>query len=103
MILSTKPKKEKRILIDLDTVRIKEYDDRNCVIEIRKGDKWKRKGYYSSVLLALRVIQSEELLIDPDEVYNFMTYLTRMEVSNAKLREVIRKHDTVQLQSCKSV
>ncbi|GEL67225.1 hypothetical protein [Marinilactibacillus psychrotolerans] len=91
-----KPKKEKPILIDLKTVRIVHYDDKNVVIEkLTEKGKWAKEGYFTTVIQALRRIQAAELLLDPDQVFDFMSYMQGIERSNAQIREVLRQYDSI--------
>lgn len=89
-----KKAKPKKVLIDLESIRITEYDDRNVQLQvIRESGTWSRVGFYSSILLALRAIQSKELLVDYNQVHDFMSYMQGIERANAQIKEVLNKHD----------
>ena len=88
----------KRVVLTIDNVRIKEYDRMNLTVE-RYEDvfipkdrqmvkKWVFKGYVSSILKGLLLIQEKELLIDKNEVGNLNDYVNQVENSNKKLVKV---------------
>lgn len=87
--------KEKAILIDLGTIRIKEYDSLNVQIErleevlnpILKEvtNKWRFKGYSDNVLNALKLIVNKELLIDRKAVNGLKNYLKQIEDIHNKI------------------
>ncbi|MEA0565136.1 hypothetical protein [Lysinibacillus irui] len=87
--------KEKAILIDLGTIRIKEYDSLNVQIErleevlnpISKKvtNKWRFKGYSDNVLNALKLIVNKELLIDRKAVNGLKNYLKQIENIHNKI------------------
>ena len=93
--------KEKAVLIDLGTVRIKEYDNLNVKIErlekvqnpISKEttSKWRFQGYSDTILNGLKLIVKKELLIDKTSVNGLKTYLNKVEASNAKILEVMKE------------
>lgn len=90
---------EKKVLLTIGNVRIKDYDSHNVVVEryedvfIPKGKqtvkKWVFKGYCRSILSALLMIQKDELLIDKNNVTDLESYVNQVEKSNAALLEVI--------------
>ncbi|MFS1519646.1 hypothetical protein V1503_24785 [Bacillus sp. SCS-151] len=92
--------KEKKVISQIENVRIKEYDKLNVVVEryeevfnpVSKEtlNKWRFKGYARSVLSALLFIQANELLIDKNNVGDLEAYLKQVEKSNAALLEVIK-------------
>lgn len=92
--------REKKVLITIGNVRIKEYDRMSVVIEryedvfIPKDKqtvkKWRFKGYSNTISNALKFIQSKELLIDRKAVSDLESYLKQVEEANAALLEVIR-------------
>ncbi|MEC5422379.1 hypothetical protein QGM71_02595 [Virgibacillus sp. C22-A2] len=96
-------KEEKRTLVDISNVRIKEYDGMNVVVERYESvfvpkdqqtiKKWVFKGYSRSVLSALLKIQKDELLIDKKIVSDLGTYLGAVEKSNNELLEVVKTHE----------
>ncbi|MCC2248831.1 hypothetical protein JUJ52_02510 [Virgibacillus sp. AGTR] len=92
---------EKKVLISVKNVRIKDYDSMNVMVE-RYEDvfipkykttikKWVFKGYSRSILSALLDIQRNELLIDRNAVTNLDSYLNQVEQSNAALMEVMKE------------
>ncbi|WP_371069120.1 hypothetical protein [Sediminibacillus sp. JSM 1682029] len=92
---------DKKVLMDLGNVRIKEYDSLNVVVE-RYEDvfvpkdkktvkKWVFKGYSRNILSAMLYIQATELLIDRNKVNDLETHLKQVEQSNAELMEVMRE------------
>lgn len=93
--------KEKKVIMTIGNVRIKEYDSLNVQIEkyeevfnpVNKETtmKWRFKGYTRSILSALLFIQKNELLIDKSKVSDLKTYLEQVEKSTADLLEVIKK------------
>lgn len=93
--------KEKEILIDLGTVRIKEYDSLNVKIErleevqnpISKEttSKWRFQGYADTILNALKLIVKKELLIDRKAINGLETYLKKVELTNAAVLEVMKE------------
>lgn len=90
---------DKKVLVDLDTVRIKEYNELNHVIEVYEEvfiptkktteKRWKIYGYCSTILKGLKTIQRDELLHDKNQITDLNSYLEQVEKSNAKLLEVI--------------
>ncbi|MYL57391.1 hypothetical protein GLW20_07715 [Virgibacillus halodenitrificans] len=92
---------EKRVLITIHNVRIKEYDSMNVTVEryedvfIPKDKstikKWVFKGYSRGILSALLFIQRKELLIDQKIVSDLATYMKEVEKSNAALLEVMKE------------
>ena len=95
----TKVPTEKKVLLEIDNVRIKEYDRLNVQIEayetyynpIEKKDTqgWKFKGYSATVLSALLQIQRKEYLIDENAIQDLKTYVEAVKASNLKLRKAI--------------
>lgn len=93
--------KEKAVLIDLGTVRIKEYDSLNVKIERLEKvqnptskettSKWRFQGYADTILNALKLIVKKELLIDKTSVNGLKTYLNKVETSNARILEVMKE------------
>lgn len=93
--------KEKEILIDLGTVRIKEYDSLNVKIErleevqnpISKETtfKWLFQGYADTILNALKLIVKKELLIDRKAINGLETYLKKVELCNDAVLEVMKE------------
>ena len=89
----------KKVLLIIDNVRIKEYNEMNVVVE-RYEDvyvptkkqhekKWRFKGYASTIFKALLLIQRNELLIDKDSIHNLSSYLEQVKESNDKLLEAV--------------
>ncbi|AVK98662.1 hypothetical protein FCT18_20700 [Lysinibacillus sphaericus] len=88
--------KEKPILIDLGTVRIKEYDNLNVQIERLEEvynpttkettSKWRFKGYSNTILNALTVIVNKELLIDKKAINGLKNYLKQVEEIHNKIK-----------------
>ena len=93
--------KQKAVLIDLGTVRIKEYDSLNVKIERLEKiqnpsskeitSKWRFQGYADTILNALKLIIKKELLIDKTSVNGLKTYLNKVETSNARILEVMKE------------
>lgn len=90
---------EKKVLIDLGTVRISEYDSMNLQIERledvtspvtkQTNSKWVFKGYSRTILTALESILKNELLIKKESITSLESYLKSMHDSNGKIREAI--------------
>lgn len=90
---------EKRILIDLGNVRVKEYD-KYCV-QVERFEtvfnpkdrtnigKWRFKAYSDTILNALKLIVNRTLLVDEIVVSDLKTYLKAIEESNEKVLEAI--------------
>lgn len=93
--------KEKKVLMVVENVRIKEYDNLNVTVERYEevfnptnktvSCKWKFKGYASTVNDALEFIAKNELLIDKDAVTSLESYLEQVDKAYAALMEVIKK------------
>ncbi|HHY72678.1 MAG TPA: hypothetical protein GX497_05550 [Bacillus bacterium] len=91
----------KKVLIDLGTVRISEYDSMNVTVErleevfnpIDKSTsmKWRFKGYSSTILNALKLINTRELLVEKKAVSDLNSYLKSVEDSNRKIYLAINK------------
>lgn len=91
----------KPILIDLGTVRIREYNEMNVIIERqeevfvpttgRKELKWRFKGYSSTILSALKSIVKNEWLVNKNIQMGLENYLKQIEQSNAKIIEVLKE------------
>ena len=85
----------KRVILTIDNVRIKEYDRMNLTVERyedvfipkdkRTVKKWVFKGYVSSVLRGLLLIQEKEMLIDKENIDSLQDYINKVEWSNEKL------------------
>lgn len=90
---------EKPILMDFGTIRIKQYDTLNVVIEkleeVTKpktnepSTKWRFKGYSRTILTALQFIVSNELLIDKKAVSDLESYLKQVHESNGILLDAL--------------
>lgn len=93
--------KEKRILIDLGTVRICEYDKLNVQIEAleevfnpttkQKEKKWRFNTFSDTIFNALKTIIRKELLIDKNAVNSLESYLKQVKEATTKVLEVIQK------------
>ena len=92
---------EKRVILTIDNVRIKDYDSMNVTVEryedvfIPKDKqtikKWVFKGYSRSILSALLMIQRKELLIDRGSITDLNGFIKHVEQSNVKLMEVVKE------------
>ena len=92
---------EKRVILTIDNVRIKDYDSMNVTVEryedvfIPKDKqtikKWVFKGYSRSILSALLMIQRKELLIDRGSITDSNGFIKHVEQSNVKLMEVVKE------------
>lgn len=92
---------DKKVLVDLGNVRIKEYNNMNHEIEVYedvrippKGEiekRWRFRGYCTTILKGLRHIQHNELLLDKCQITDLISYLKQIEKSNAKLLEVMEE------------
>ena len=92
--------KEKKVLMNIDTVRIIEHDPMNVVVERLEQvinpqtkeatDKWAFKGYFSSIVSALQSITKNELLIDKNAVSDLETYLKQIEASNEEIMKALQ-------------
>ena len=93
--------KEKRVILTIDNVRIKDYDSMNVTVEryedvfIPKNKqtikKWVFKGYSRSILSALLMIQRKELLIDRGSITDLNGFIKHVEQSNVGLMEVMKE------------
>lgn len=93
--------KEKKVLIDLGTVRVREYDSLNVQIERLEvvkdpktdttSSKWKFKGYSRTILSALESIVKKELLLDEITLGGLKGYLKQIKESNAKVLAAIER------------
>lgn len=93
-------KEEKAILIDLGSVRIREYDKLNVQIErleevfapVSKQleTKWRFKGYSNTIFSALKSIVKNEWLIDKKAVDGLENYLKQVEDSNNKILQAMK-------------
>lgn len=92
---------DKKVIVGLGTVRVKEYDSMNVTVE-RYEDvfipkdritikKWVFKGYCRNVLSAMMFIQGNELLIDRNKINDLDTHLKEVKKSNAALMEVMNE------------
>lgn len=92
-------KKEKRILVQIGNVRIREENELNKVIEREETyylprDKkevtgWRFRGYAGSVLEALRLIHAKGLLINENDVSDLKSHLEQVEKSNGLILEAL--------------
>jgi len=92
-------KKEKKVLIQIDNVRVVEYDSLNVKIErfeeVRNpvtkeiSNKWTFKGYSRSILTALESILINELLIDKNSVSSLENHLNEVRRNNEQIRQAI--------------
>ena len=92
---------EKRVILTIDNVRIKDYDSMNVTVEryedvfIPKDKqtikKWVFKGYSRSILSALLMIQRKELLIDRGSITDLNGFIKHVEQSNVRLMEVMKE------------
>lgn len=94
----------KEVILTIDNVRIKEYDNLNIVIERYEpvynpttketNHKWRFKGYSDTFLKALKYISNKELLIDFNAVSDLKSYLKQVQESNEKLLKLAEvEHD----------
>lgn len=89
---------EKKVLLSVDNVRIKEYDSMNVQVERyedvyiptekKTEKKWRFKGYSKGILSALLFIQQNELLIDKNNISDLKSHLKQVRDSNSKLIEI---------------
>lgn len=92
---------EKRVILTIENVRIKEYDNMNVTVECfeevynqkeKKAEKkWRFKGYSKGILSALLFIQQNELLIDKNAVSDLKTHLKQVIETNNELITSIEK------------
>ena len=92
---------EKRVILTIDNVRIKDSDSMNVTVEryedvfIPKDKqtikKWVFKGYSRSILSALLMIQRKELLIDRGSITDLNGFIKHVEQSNVRLMEVMKE------------
>lgn len=85
----------KQVLMEIDNVRIVKVDDRNVMIERRersinpktKEEKyvWRFKGFYGTVMKALRAIVTNGLLVDEREASDMRYFYKKVEESNQKV------------------
>ncbi|UYX53338.1 hypothetical protein M3Y14_04065 [Bacillus thuringiensis] len=93
--------KEKQVLIEIDNVRVKEYDSLNVVVErlekpsskssIESVSKWRFKGYAKSIHCALKFIVNSELLIDNSKVEDLQSYVKQVEKSNEEVLNAVKE------------
>ena len=94
-------KDNKETLLEIDNVRIIRNDTLNLAVErletnynkIQKKEitSWQFKGYYSTILGALRGIQYNELLIDENSVNDLNAHLKQVEKSNMKIHKALEE------------
>lgn len=99
-------KTNKKILHEIDNVRIIRNDPLNLAVErletnynkIKKKDitSWQFKGYYSTIPGALKGILYNELLIDENSVMDLKEHLKQVEESNEKIIKLIESEDAVE-------
>lgn len=92
---------KKKVIIQINDVRIKEYDSMNVVVERLENvmnpktketsQKWVFKGYSRNVLAALLMIQDKELLIDRSNLKSVDVLLKQNEETNKMLAEAAEK------------
>lgn len=92
-------KKEKRILVQIGNVRIREENELNVVIEReetyfipkdkQKVTGWKFRGYAGSILEALRLIHAKGLLINQNAVSDLKSHLEQIEKANGLILEAL--------------
>ncbi len=92
--------KEKAVLIDLGNVRIKEYDSLNVQIERLEEvtnpttkettSKWRFKGYSNTILNALELIVSKELIINRKAVNGLENYLKQVKEIHNKIAVALK-------------
>ena len=93
--------KEKNILITIENIRVKEYDQQNITLECleevvnpiskESSSKWRFKGYFPTVFRALTFAVKKELLIDRNTISDLKSYLKQVEDSNNKILEVLNE------------
>lgn len=90
-----KVKKEPQVLIEIDNIRVMEYDDANVKVErfedvinpktkVKEG-KWRFVGYSRSIRTALEMIINKELLVDKNAVSDLKTYVIEVRWANQKV------------------
>lgn len=90
---------DEKDIITIDNVRIRRYNNMNFVVE-RYEDvfiptkktiekRWVFHGYKSTILKALQLISSKELLINETQIKDLKGYIKQVEESNAKLAELL--------------
>lgn len=90
---------EKPVLMDFGTIRIRQYDALNVVIEkldeVTKpktnepATKWRFKGYSRTIMTALQFIASNELLIDKNSVNDLESYLKQIEEVTMRVQSAL--------------
>ncbi|MCR1834997.1 hypothetical protein NSA56_11380 [Oceanobacillus caeni] len=90
---------EKQVILTIENVRIKEYDNMNVTVERyeevynqkekKTENKWRFKGYSKGILSALLFIQRNELLIDKNTVSDLKAHLKQVKDSNNRLIESV--------------
>lgn len=96
-------KKEKRVLLQIDNVRVIESDERNVEVERLESvlnpktqvhsDRWRFKGYSSTITSAMRLIVLRELLVDRNSTRNLENHLRLVEESNSKVLAKLDEHN----------
>ena len=90
---------KKKILLEIDNVRIIRNDPLNLAVERLETNYSKRhkkefttyqfKGYYSTILGALKGILYNELLVDENSLTGLESYLKQVEDSNKKILDAL--------------
>src|SRR5690606_28595341 len=85
----------KPIILEIDNVRIRKWDDQNYFIERKetyfnpkeKAETigYKFKGYYPTVFKALKAISDKELLVNEKAISDLKSYLNEVTWSNMKV------------------
>lgn len=96
-----KEKKEKRVLLEIDSVRIKENDRFN--LEVQKYEPayntktkntefdWRFRGYVSTVVGGLRLIKRQSLLEESEDLSSLDKILKAVEKSEKKIMQALEE------------
>ena len=93
--------KEKALLLTVGIIRVKEYDLQNVTLEREEevfnpndgttSNRWRFKGYFSSIASALTFAVKKELLLDRKATQDVKSYLKQIDDSNQMVLNAIER------------
>lgn len=91
--------KEKKVLIEIGNIRIKENDVRNVEIERYEeitnpqtnttAGRWRFRGYSGTITGALKLVVRKEMLVDRNAVSDLESHLKKVAESNQLVLQAI--------------
>ena len=92
---------EKKTIIEIENVRIKEYNEMNVMIERKETyfnplekkevSGWKFRGYSTDILAALKSIHNKGLLINTNAITDLENHLKEVDKANKVILDALER------------